>query len=1031
MTPDDRRLLAARLLFIAGLAALLFGAGLAVEQWRAGIIDEALARFDPKVQPDSPLTPWTRSPERPLSPGFLITASRLAPWRLGSVFFLLGATASAALRATAGRRNALWTARRLQALGLTVFLLGAALTWLLLKLETPHSVPGWFDLKTHLALLGTVATTFEWGTVPLCGGMALRAWARTQASRRQASEISPTHPLYKRRPMRLRPLLLGLLGSAAFAAPTLEGGPEYSTARLGAGVGDFGSRYAIKAEVDGPRADRLAAFALYDARPGALRDDPVPGSRGLAGFSLTFTQGSTARLTGTRRIQFQPWGWQETTEDAELKATAKVFTLAQDTFAVVVDLTGVTSPLTVEARIDGKTQGQGAYSAAGSSSLLTIDNLEDRPFGVALWTADPVLERTGFNGSTFGAILKSTAAVSGQLVYLLAFDDVPAAAAERPVTLAAAKGDPANWAETIRADWEAHLASYTPALEQDARRLEVDRRARTLLRMNEVGPLPSMPGPAAYPAKTHYNHFWLWDSAFEALGVSEQSAIRAFDYLDAVYRGQITRADDPELGLIPNHVDEHGVPPKLGIPGALDLFSQAPALGLALREIYERSAQDDAARERLARSYDVARPYLDWWTRRRDADLDGLAEVNGGWEGGQDNGPRYTEIWGDNLFARLAVSDNDPRPKLDSVDINAWLYLYEIELSRIARILGRTDDIQLWQQRASDRAFRMDDTTNGFWNEERGGYYDFTRVGGDKARSFLKTRTYTVWSPLFAGVTRDTARVRRLVAQLTDPKQFWGAHGVPTVAFDDAAYNSQDYWRGPVWLNINYLAASALFRYGYEAKAEELRQKVLDLVVSEGQLREYYDSTSGQGLNVSAFGWSGALYLELMRHRHEAEGFVVQEGGPAKTRQGYLRRLFRLSDGKLLAEVSAEGTYEVPRTTFESATQLFADEPIAITFEDPFQRVEGRTLTVTLPELSEAKVSVTEAGGTVRTEEPRAKGTEVIRITARVGDRIEVSRFRFKGQGGCGCGTSGGLELVALSSLAVLARARRGLRRSR
>ena len=83
------------------------------------------------------------------------------------------------------------------------------------------------------------------------------------------------------------------------------------------------------------------------------------------------------------------------------------------------------------------------------------------------------------------------------------------------------------------------------------------------------------------------------------------------------------------------------------------------------------------------------------------------------------------------------------------------------------------------------------------------------------------------------------------------------------------------YWRGPIWININYLALSALDHYRVAAGpwAEragqahaELRQALLSNLAAQygarGYLYEQYDDGTGRGMSSHPFtGWTALVAL--------------------------------------------------------------------------------------------------------------------------------------------------------------------------
>jgi putative isomerase len=105
----------------------------------------------------------------------------------------------------------------------------------------------------------------------------------------------------------------------------------------------------------------------------------------------------------------------------------------------------------------------------------------------------------------------------------------------------------------------------------------------------------------------------------------------------------------------------------------------------------------------------------------------------------------------------------------------------------------------------------------------------------------------------------------RLIAHLTDEKQFWTRCPVPTVAIDDPKYDPLLMWRGPTWVNVNYLLIEGLQRGGFHDLARELRRRTLNMMLNCEDIPEYYHPETGETppKAASVFGWSSALFIEL------------------------------------------------------------------------------------------------------------------------------------------------------------------------
>jgi hypothetical protein len=104
----------------------------------------------------------------------------------------------------------------------------------------------------------------------------------------------------------------------------------------------------------------------------------------------------------------------------------------------------------------------------------------------------------------------------------------------------------------------------------------------------------------------------------------------------------------------------------------------------------------------------------------------------------------------------------------------------------------------------------------------------------------------------------DSARVARMLARVDE----WSARVLAVTTCDPSAleFDPVRYWRGPVWVLVNWLVADGCLRAGRADRAEALRRSTLELVAREG-FREYYDASTGAGIGGRAFSWSAALTL--------------------------------------------------------------------------------------------------------------------------------------------------------------------------
>ena len=101
-------------------------------------------------------------------------------------------------------------------------------------------------------------------------------------------------------------------------------------------------------------------------------------------------------------------------------------------------------------------------------------------------------------------------------------------------------------------------------------------------------------------------------------------------------------------------------------------------------------------------------------------------------------------------------------------------------------------------------------------------------------------------------------RCNALVRRLKDPAEFWPRYPVPSVPLNSPHFRPRSrlyLWRGPTWINTNWLVAEGLRRHGSDDLAEAISASSRELVERSG-FREYYNPLTGEGGGEKEFGWS-------------------------------------------------------------------------------------------------------------------------------------------------------------------------------
>jgi len=92
---------------------------------------------------------------------------------------------------------------------------------------------------------------------------------------------------------------------------------------------------------------------------------------------------------------------------------------------------------------------------------------------------------------------------------------------------------------------------------------------------------------------------------------------------------------------------------------------------------------------------------------------------------------------------------------------------------------------------------------------------------------------------------------------------------VASVSAKEVAYDPETMWRGPTWVNVNYLLIEALQSAAQGNLARALCDRTLDLVAGQLDMVEYYNPETGGAAASAArgFSWSASLFLDLLLRR--------------------------------------------------------------------------------------------------------------------------------------------------------------------
>lgn len=149
-----------------------------------------------------------------------------------------------------------------------------------------------------------------------------------------------------------------------------------------------------------------------------------------------------------------------------------------------------------------------------------------------------------------------------------------------------------------------------------------------------------------------------------------------------------------------------------------------------------------------------------------------------------------------------------PHPAELHVDLMAWVGMMTKSLINVAETIGATEDVDDYKKVLDAIEHNLDDL---HWSEKEGCYCDAT-IDDYEENALVCHKGYVSLMPFLTGLLPvDSPKVGRLLDLIGDEEELWSNHGIRSLSKKSEFYGTdENYWRSPVWININYLAVTQL-----------------------------------------------------------------------------------------------------------------------------------------------------------------------------------------------------------------------------
>ena len=178
------------------------------------------------------------------------------------------------------------------------------------------------------------------------------------------------------------------------------------------------------------------------------------------------------------------------------------------------------------------------------------------------------------------------------------------------------------------------------------------------------------------------------------------------------------------------------------------------------------------------------------------------------------------------------------------VDLMSWVGFFARTMGEVADYLNEADDLKEYERHERGVLANLDEL---HWSEEDRAYCDVTVDADEPDESiFVCHKGYVTLFPLLLQhIPANSTHLKDTLDLVRSPDHLWSPYGLRSLSISDELFGQgENYWKGPIWIQMNWLALKALSDkytkedgpYREEAIAiyNELRKNVIDNVFNVG-----------------------------------------------------------------------------------------------------------------------------------------------------------------------------------------------------
>ena len=149
-----------------------------------------------------------------------------------------------------------------------------------------------------------------------------------------------------------------------------------------------------------------------------------------------------------------------------------------------------------------------------------------------------------------------------------------------------------------------------------------------------------------------------------------------------------------------------------------------------------------------------------------------------------------------------------PHPGELHTDLISWVGMMSRSLHRLAESLGEKEDAAQFQGYSKAIVRNIDDL---HWSSSSKTFCDAT-IDDYEESVHVCHKGYVSLFPFMTGLLpADSPRLGAILNLISDPEELWSDFGIRSLSKKDEFYGTdENYWRSPIWVNMNYLIVKNL-----------------------------------------------------------------------------------------------------------------------------------------------------------------------------------------------------------------------------